>query len=387
MTLVLGLWVAGCSTPSTNHSPSDDFGGAYSLSGQHLGSGNLDIHKMQRALNPKTYGYLGTGDFADGDMLVIPAPAPSHSGTQGSFDILGQRDHSGSPDAPGQIVIVDEQSEGAFNRNSSWGNPNSRHAANGTNETIRIVGQRDHSGSPDAPGKIVIVDEQSDGAVTRNKSWGGTGSRHADRGTNGTQEEIIVMNPNLESTFLGQGFLSMTNTQDDGEAMNIFIAQLPSDTSVEHVPDRLMLFAEDPNHMVVADARNGQDLRYKGNTSDSEVVSPEPTKSINGNIYFAFNSWKLSDPMVETLIASAKWLKTHEGTKIMIEGHCDERGSREYNVVLGEKRASVVKSFLRDLGVQEDQIVTISYGKERPVCLEGSATCHAKNRRALIQEM
>ncbi len=344
MALVLGLWVAGCSTPATNQASADDFGAGNSFAGTHSHPGGSGTHSHPGGSGPHSHpGNSGPH---------------SHPGTPGTHSHPGS---SGPHSHPGSSGFA----EGSFD----------------------ILGQLGNSGSTDAPGQIVIVDEQSEGAVTRNGSWDDADSRHADGGTIGAQEEIVIVSPKLEGAFPGQGFLSMTDVGDDGEAINYLISQLPSDVSVEHVPNPLMMFADDPSHMIVADARNGQDSNYQGNAWDSEVVFPEPTISVNDNIYFAFNSWKLRDSMVDTLVASAKWLQAHEGTKVMIEGHCDERGSREYNVVLGEKRASVVKSFLRDLGVGADQIVTLSYGKERPVCLEGSKTCHSKNRRAFIHEM
>ncbi len=99
------------------------------------------------------------------------------------------------------------------------------------------------------------------------------------------------------------------------------------------------------------------------------------------DIYFAFDRWALSSEGKKNLAESADFLKQNPSTKLLIEGHCDERGSREYNLVLGEKRAKEVRRYLADLGIKN--LVSInSFGKERPVCAEHDESCYWKNRRA-----
>ena len=100
------------------------------------------------------------------------------------------------------------------------------------------------------------------------------------------------------------------------------------------------------------------------------------------DIYFDFDRWAIPKPMQARLSDHAQWLQAHPGSAVLIEGHCDIRGSREYNMVLGEKRARSVKGFLLDLGVKEDQLSMISYGKERLTCFESREACHGDNRRA-----
>lgn len=99
------------------------------------------------------------------------------------------------------------------------------------------------------------------------------------------------------------------------------------------------------------------------------------------DIYFAFDKWVLSNEGKKNLAESAEFLKQNPGTKLFIEGYCDERGSREYNLVLGEKRAKETRRYLADLGIQNPVSVT-SYGKERQVCTERDESCYWKNRRA-----
>ena len=99
------------------------------------------------------------------------------------------------------------------------------------------------------------------------------------------------------------------------------------------------------------------------------------------DIYFAYDRWKLSDEGKKNLSQSAGFLKENPKVKVVIEGHCDERGSREYNLALGEKRAKEARQYLADLGISNPVVVT-SYGKERPACSEHDETCYWKNRRA-----
>ena len=99
------------------------------------------------------------------------------------------------------------------------------------------------------------------------------------------------------------------------------------------------------------------------------------------DIYFAFDAWALTAEGKKNLTQSAEALKQVPKAKLVIEGHCDERGSREYNLVLGEKRAKEAERFLSGLGIKNPVSVT-SFGKERPVCSEHDESCYAKNRRA-----
>lgn len=98
-------------------------------------------------------------------------------------------------------------------------------------------------------------------------------------------------------------------------------------------------------------------------------------------VYFDFDKYSLREDARETLKKNALWLKAHPDVKILIEGHADERGSNEYNLALGEKRARSVLGYLKDLGV-DVEMSTISYGEERPVCFEHNEDCWWRNRRA-----
>jgi peptidoglycan-associated lipoprotein len=107
----------------------------------------------------------------------------------------------------------------------------------------------------------------------------------------------------------------------------------------------------------------------------------EAAKRQLADIYFAFDKWALSSEGKKNLEQSAEALKPIPSVRLLIEGHCDERGSREYNLVLGEKRAQETQRYLESLGVKNPVTVT-SFGKERPVCTEHDESCYWKNRRA-----
>ena len=99
------------------------------------------------------------------------------------------------------------------------------------------------------------------------------------------------------------------------------------------------------------------------------------------DIYFSFDRWALLEEERKSLAASADFLKGHPRAHLLIEGYCDERGSRDYNLVLGEKRAKETRQFLMDLGIH-NAVSIKSYGKERPVCAESAESCYWQNRRA-----
>ncbi|MBI3802962.1 MAG: peptidoglycan-associated lipoprotein Pal [Nitrospirae bacterium] len=98
--------------------------------------------------------------------------------------------------------------------------------------------------------------------------------------------------------------------------------------------------------------------------------------------FFDYDKALLRQEAKTGLIEDAKALKEHPETKVTIEGHCDERGTTEYNLTLGNRRAEAVKRYLIDLGVAPSQLSTISYGKEKPFCSEQSEGCYRENRRA-----
>jgi peptidoglycan-associated lipoprotein len=100
------------------------------------------------------------------------------------------------------------------------------------------------------------------------------------------------------------------------------------------------------------------------------------------SIYFDYDSFLVKDEFQALLAAHGKFLGANPAMKMLIQGNADERGSREYNLALGQKRAEAVKKALLLLGGREDQLEAVSLGKEKPVCTESTEECWSKNRRA-----
>jgi peptidoglycan-associated lipoprotein len=113
----------------------------------------------------------------------------------------------------------------------------------------------------------------------------------------------------------------------------------------------------------------------------TEAGRTTPLAAALAKIYFDFDSYRLSDTATGALVKNAEFLKANPTAKVRIEGHCDERGSDEYNLALGEKRAKAASAYLTTLGVPADRLSTISYGREKPADPGHSGAAWAKNRR------
>lgn len=105
--------------------------------------------------------------------------------------------------------------------------------------------------------------------------------------------------------------------------------------------------------------------------------------NVGDRVFFDFDKYDLKDEARETLKRQAAWLKANPTIVISVEGHCDERGTREYNLALGDRRATAVRNYLITLGVSANRVGTISYGKERPVALGHTEAAWSQNRRGV----
>jgi peptidoglycan-associated lipoprotein len=99
------------------------------------------------------------------------------------------------------------------------------------------------------------------------------------------------------------------------------------------------------------------------------------------DVFFAYDSWTISEDGRQSLTRDAEWLKSNPSSLVKVEGHCDERGTSAYNLVLGEKRAKAARNYLVELGVGANRLSVVSYGKERPSCNEHAESCYQQNRR------
>ncbi len=120
--------------------------------------------------------------------------------------------------------------------------------------------------------------------------------------------------------------------------------------------------------------------------SEDELFAQKSVAQLNserplGDVYFDLDQSVIRDDGKAALTQDATWMRRWTGTRISIEGHCDERGTAEYNLGLGERRANAVKDYLVSLGVTADRITVVSKGKESPFCTESNEACWQQNRR------
>ena len=121
-------------------------------------------------------------------------------------------------------------------------------------------------------------------------------------------------------------------------------------------------------------------------TTGSGIVSGSQEDlivNVGDRVFFGYDSSDLDSDALELLQDQVAWLKQHGNVTVTVEGHCDERGTREYNLALGEKRAQAVKNYLVGLGINPDRVSTISYGKERPAVVGSNDGAWAQNRRSV----
>ena len=131
-----------------------------------------------------------------------------------------------------------------------------------------------------------------------------------------------------------------------------------------------------------------------GNTTSTQTSTvpqaPQPGSpqdfitNVGDRVFFGTDRYDLTAEAQAELQKQATWLKTYPQYRFVIEGHCDERGTREYNLALGERRATAVKNYLVALGIDTNRMQTISYGKERPAVLGSDEAAWAQNRRGVI---
>ena len=134
---------------------------------------------------------------------------------------------------------------------------------------------------------------------------------------------------------------------------------------------------------------SGSDVSSEGTiteTTGSGIVSGSQEDlivNVGDRVFFGYDSSDLDSDALELLQDQVAWLKQNSDVTVTIEGHCDERGTREYNLALGEKRAQSVKNYLIGLGINPDRVSTISYGKERPAVVGSNDGAWAQNRRSV----
>jgi len=130
-------------------------------------------------------------------------------------------------------------------------------------------------------------------------------------------------------------------------------------------------------------AIKGENIPLERSADDITFVEPsEENKAIFSDILFDYDSCRLEKDAISTLEKVATWMKKHTNVLLKIEGHCDERGSRKYNLILGEQRALSVRRYLTGLGISPSRLYTITYGEDKPVDIGHNEKAWVKNRRA-----
>ena len=134
-------------------------------------------------------------------------------------------------------------------------------------------------------------------------------------------------------------------------------------------------------------AASSQAAPPSSSSAASPMVAPGSVedflKNVGDRVFFDFDKSNLTDEGKATLDKQAAWLKKYPQWAITVEGHCDERGTREYNLALGERRANSVKKYLASAGISDSRLKTISYGKERPAVQGSNESAWAQNRRGV----
>ncbi|MBV4368700.1 peptidoglycan-associated lipoprotein Pal [Erwinia sp. BNK-24-b] len=134
------------------------------------------------------------------------------------------------------------------------------------------------------------------------------------------------------------------------------------------------------------DANGGMNSGMNGGNMSSDEQARLQMQQLQQNniVYFGLDKYDIQSEFAQMLDAHANFLRSNPSYKVTVEGHADERGTPEYNIALGERRATAVKMYLQGKGVSADQISIVSYGKEKPAVLGHDEAAYAKNRRAVL---
>jgi len=140
--------------------------------------------------------------------------------------------------------------------------------------------------------------------------------------------------------------------------------------------------SQEPSRRAAADTMRETSTPSSLDALRTDQSTATPPSGPLRDVHFGFDRYDLQAIAQESLKVNAKWLKANPAARVQIEGHCDDRGTVEYNLALGDKRAQAAREYLVTLGIGADRLSVISYGEEIPVCKEEKEECWEKNRRA-----
>ena len=146
----------------------------------------------------------------------------------------------------------------------------------------------------------------------------------------------------------------------------------------------LLLLAGCPSPDTTADDTSGGVVAMPVDGGSGVTAQEDLVINVGDRVFFDFDKSDLRPDAIDTLNRQSDWMSANGAITVTIEGHCDERGTREYNLALGERRASAAKQYLESMGVSGGRMDTVSYGKERPAVLGSNEAAWAQNRRAVM---
>lgn len=171
-----------------------------------------------------------------------------------------------------------------------------------------------------------------------------------------------------------------TRIEDPNAASSAAAAEAARKAKEEELARQRALEEENLRAQGAAGSMDEKGLLAGGGTADDPDRIDRELFELE-DVYFDFDSASLNEEAINVLKRKAQWLANHPEVRLVIEGHCDDRGTNEYNLALGDRRAEAAKAYLVELGVSGSKITTLSYGEERPVDTGDSEEARAKNRR------
>ena len=193
----------------------------------------------------------------------------------------------------------------------------------------------------------------------------GCSKKSVQSGSDSQSSQGMAKGGGADSSRSGVGSYPDTGVQSGGGGLR----GLDKNPSEERVGSGTMLAKVDPSGSA---ERQMEEVRAEQAASSAAGLR---------DVFFAYDSWTISEEGRQALSRDAEWMKSNPSPLVKVEGHCDERGTSAYNLVLGEKRAKAARNYLVELGVGANRLSVVSYGKERPSCNEHAESCYQQNRR------